>query len=261
MHLDSNTYTNHLLKHFKIYDDTSMFDYELEYMEKLVEPNVLQRLKNWTNFINDNQTKCLGIYWQTMNVLNDAAINNELFRTQTKHEFETSLSFYSQLLNSSIFLETEDKNNATYLLNISLIYGKYPGMVIRSLRLAFKKLKMEKMDLITFFHDLFVKYEAPEVLTNNINYLSITEIEALMYVLQGNNIRNFDNLPLPISRRESYFLINHVPSYLFKDNILERSITFAKLLNVRPQNKDDLSLILASSKFYHAAITEDCESL
>lgn len=244
--------SEHLTNYFDLRNDDSIFldEIEIEILEEDVEYTIINRLIDWTDFFEENKISCLGIYQQTMFALVEAAKSNQLFRTQTHHEYEISLQFYVQLIKSNRFLRTDKIEGARFLLNISLIYGKYPGMVIRSLRKAIKGLVIEESNLIKLFEELFVKYESIKFLTHNVINLSAIEIEAFMFILQGNNIRNFDKLPFPISKKESYYFINAIPSDLFKENILAQSILFAKLMIVKPKHQDRLSEFLSASRTF-----------
>lgn len=218
----------------------------------LVSDEIYDRLDNWISFFNSNHTKSLCIYSNSIYSLFYAAKYNQIFRTQTRYEFETSLEFYKKAINSDYFIYFSTIEEATFFLNISLIYGCYPGMVVGSVNKAFSVFsKTSNLEgLYVIFKVLFVKYESPTILINNLNYLKTTEIEALMYILQGNNIRLFNKLPFPISKKESFIFINKLPNQLkFKEDVLERSLVFSKLL-LKSTNSNLLLRIINSSKIF-----------
>src|SRR5690606_19782313 len=113
---------------------------------------------------------------------------NELFRTQTDYEIEISLSFFRKLLTEN-FKPYINPNNtvAEHLLLVALILGKYKKMQVRSTSEAIEKLSEGITDesITAMFLHLFAKYENPKILTYNLKYLSIEELDILMFVLQG----------------------------------------------------------------------------
>lgn len=233
-------------------NDGSIFldDHELEILSEELEITILNRLVKWCSFFEENRGKCIGIYEQMMHTLIEAAKTNRMFRTQTQHEFKLSLMFYAQIMASRKYMQLDKPEDARLLLNVSLIFGKYPGMLVRSLKKTLDVL-IVKLDGIKFlFKELFVKYEAPLFLTQNIHLLDEIEIDALMYILQGNNIRYFDKLPYPISKRESHFFMNNVRSNLSENNILARGILFSKILIVNPNYISEISIFLSCNRVY-----------
>jgi hypothetical protein len=178
------------------------------------------------------------LYNPTVLAILSASQRNELFLNQTEHEFAISIAFYKKLINSNHLISFTNNDNATFLLNIALIYGKYPGMQIRSIYKAidFLKLSANEENLIQFFEYIFIKYENPKILTQHINNLNLSEIDILMHVIQGNNIRNHPDIPIPISRKESFILLNSIPLTVhFKDNVLKRLI-IASMLIIKSSN-------------------------
>ena len=106
---------------------------KLENIDSQLELTLLTRLNKWFQFFNEQYSKSICIYSNTIFALVDAAKTNQLFKTQTAHEFELSISFYKIVFSSKTFLKLEDIQDATLLLNISLIFGKYPGMLQNSI--------------------------------------------------------------------------------------------------------------------------------
>lgn len=231
---------------------------KLENIDSQLELTLLTRLNKWFQFFNEQYSKSICIYSNTIFALVDAAKKNQLFKTQTAHEFELSISFYKIVFSSKTFLKLEDIQDATLLLNISLIFGKYPGMlqnsIIKSIPILNKGITEARLKV--FFERLFVKYENPTIFTRNINLLSEIEIEAMMILFQGNNLGKFEKSPYPISKKESYLLLNELPNDIsFKDNILKRAIICSKLLLVQNANKKYLNTFLSSSKTFEHRLT------
>ncbi|CAN1545753.1 PcfJ-like protein [Spirosomataceae bacterium] len=190
------------------------------------------RLTKWLIFFNKNYFKSPCIFSNSVYALFEATEKNELFKTQTEHEFEISIKFYEKIWNSKFFISIENIENASQLLNISLVLGKYPGMQIRSVYRAMELLinGTNEYSLNKVFEYIFVKFENPIILTHNLNNLNLIEIDVLMFVLQGNNIRNHPEIPLPISKKESYIIVNKAPYLKFTDNVVKRSVATSKLI-------------------------------
>ena len=140
-----------------------------------IESFIFPRLANWMSFLNTNYSKKPCMYVYTTKAVLEFASANELFKTQTKHEFETSLYFFEKIYNTSCFLFIENLHTSKLLLNIALIFGKYPGMQIRSFNKALEFLisGINESSLQTFFSYLFIKYENPKIITSNLISLSL----------------------------------------------------------------------------------------
>ena len=223
---------------------------KMEEINNSVEETVLSRLNSWIQYFNQNYTNFICGYSYSVLALIDAAKNNQIFRTQTEHEFHISLKFYDSIFNSNVFFILNTPEVAQHLLNISLVYGKYPGMIISSTRSAIKVLKngVHENSLNELFKTLFIKYEAPYILTNNFSKLNLIEIDSLMHVLQGNNIRNFGKLPFPISKKESYQFIYKLPLLKFEKNTLEKALICSKLSLCKSYSKKILIEFVSCSR-------------
>ena len=195
--------------------------------------SIMLRLRNWQKFFNKNYINAPCIYSDMNFALIEAAKSNHILKTQTGHEFELSLGFIARLIDSGVFLKINDLQSANYLLNISLVFSKYPGMVVGSFNNSFNLLSngVNITNLQAMFESLFVKYESPKILIKHLNYLTIDEIAALIHVLKGNNLRTFEKLPITISKKESYIFMNELPDNLsFKNSVLAKAIFASKLL-------------------------------
>lgn len=227
--------TNVLINQKDLFKEVAEKFYTIESIYQL-------RLSKWLAFFNHNYSKNPCIYSYSVYALFEAIEKNELFKTQTEHEFDISLKFYEKLFNTRFFINIEYIEYAKQLLNISLVLGKYPGMQIRS---AYKAIGLlingvGESSLNKVFEYLFVKYENPKILSYNLIHLNLVEIDILMFILQGNNIRNHPDIPIPISKKESFVLVNKIPHLKFEDNVIERCIATTKL--VMASNNPDLIL-------------------
>lgn len=237
---------------YDLINDVDKFEKYLDEIDNDISDEVYNRLESWICFFNENFQHHPCIYSSTIFSLFEAAKQNKLFQSQTRFEFKTSLSFYERIFDLGYFLKFNKLEEASYFLKVSLVYGCYPGMVRCSLKSAVIILSRgcNLDNLHELFIRLFVKYEIPTVLTKNLTNLNISEVEALMFVLQGNNIRLFDKLPLPLSKKESFIFINKLPTNLkFKDSVLERAIVCSKLL-LNSSSTDLLVPTIKSSKIF-----------
>jgi len=227
--------------------------FEMKDIRYSVEETIISRLNKWIYYFNQNYTKFVCGYSLLALTLIEAAKNNQIFRTQTEYEFKTSLKFYDFISDSDIFFSLSTPESAKYLLKISLLFGKYSGMIIRSTRSSVKTLEngINENNLNKLFESLFVKYENPFILTNNLNKLNLAEIEALMHILQGNNIRNFNKLPFHVSRKESFHFLFKLPQTLtFKKDILAKGLICSKLSLCKSYNKILLHEFVLCSKVF-----------
>lgn len=233
-------------------DDRERFEkFSGSWKESFDNPAIV-RLCRWFRLFSDNYPRCICFYSAGIFALIDAFENNNLLLIQTDHERELSFSFYGKLFDSKVFLGTRDVEVAKYLLMLALVYGKYPGMQIRSLRKATGILAdrgLTKSSLYEVFEWLFVKYENPKVLTHNLPYLQLNEIDTLMFTLQGNNIGNYPGLPVEISRKTSFFLISKVPVLPFKRDVLKRAVAVAQLVRLAPVAEPLYRLLNGSKTF------------
>lgn len=258
MTLHPNLPNDQLQQVLQFVNDAKALIIKVEDIDSELELTILTRLNNWFVFFNEHYAKSLCIYPDTVFALVDAAKKNQLFRSQTTHEFELSLSFYKLLFNSKTFLKLDGINDAAFLLNISLVFGKYPGMLQSSIPKSVSILNkvINTVSLNLFFERLYVKYENPTIFSRNINLLSAFEIEALMFLIQGNNLSKFEKSPYPLSKKESYILLNDLPEdIVFNDNLFKRAIICSKLLLVQNANKKYLNTFLSSSKTFEHRLT------
>jgi hypothetical protein len=214
-----------------------------------------KRYFKWLSFFNEHYNKQPLIYTETVMALTSEMYGNDLLKTQTQYEFETTLLFYLKLFELPFSIAVRDDRTAIFLLRVALIYGRYASMQIRSFKKAGEKFRKQglvisKEDVYGFFEVLFVKYETPQLFTSNLARLTSTETDILMFVLQGNNIRKHPKLPIPLSKKESYLLMNEMPAALhFTDEIVFRYLITAKFLS-RIKNTELLVRFLSECRSF-----------
>jgi hypothetical protein len=241
-------------------DDLTGFEIGMEDIERRMDFVYLKRLNKWFKFFNQYYMESMCFYSGTILSLIDAAFNNQLFRTQTTHEFNLSLGFYKIIFKNKIFITVKSQEGACQLLIISFIFAKYPGMVLCPILKPLNKLDNDNFDLL--FEELFIKHENPIVLTRNIELLSSLEIDVLMFLFQGNNIRKYPKLPLALSKKEAHVFVNELPkSLIFKNNILERTLIYIKLLSAKPSRKELLVKFLFYSNSFKRTLTSFYQDL
>jgi len=150
-----------------------------------------RRLSKWLAFFNENYSKAPCIFSHSVYALFEAIEKNELFKTQTEYEFEISIKFYEKIFNANFYISIGNIKNAAHLLNIALVFGKYPGMQIRSVYKAIDLLinGVDEITLNEVFEYLFVKYENPTILSYNLNHLNLVEINLTKHFQFPNYIK------------------------------------------------------------------------
>ena len=92
------------------------------------------RVISWLKFFNENHFPFQLSYSSLVITLFEVAQKNELFVAQTKYEQQISFSFLKEIFKYSKGSLTLDTEETDYLLTIALIFGRYPGIVIGSIR-------------------------------------------------------------------------------------------------------------------------------
>lgn len=244
--------------------NTQFLTKEVRNIKDFQPKGISSRTTKWLTFFNKNHDYCRFYFEATICALFAAAQKNEIWRTQTTEELNLSFNFYETIFSNApnLFLN-EKSESATILMQISLIFSKYSGMVVKSIREEAKKLNkyILEPELINFFKCIFIKYEDPYVLTNKFYLLKMEEINILMHILQGNNIKSHPQLPIKISNKELFILVNKLPQPLyFKNNILVRSIVAAKLF-LQGRNSRVLPAFLVYSKVFNHHLDEFVSAL
>lgn len=224
---------------FEAAEIVSQYQLTIDLVGGLVEERkeeALIQLNLWCKFFNDHFTAAPCIYNAMISGCAEAAETNSLFALQTEHQFQLSKQFFQQFFDagSKIILKPRTGHK---LLIIALIYGYYPGMVIRSLREYIPNLDMEVsfQDLDDLFHWLFVKYEIPYILTTQIHYFNLQDLDFLMYVLQGNRPEKYPSYFRHLGRnkltkKEGQLLFSGPLQFVqFEDQISLRATIACKL--------------------------------
>lgn len=219
---------------------------DFEYNIKFYYGKYLIRISRWFDLFNKHNNKLHYNYDKIINSIFD----NQLLFEQTFDEFKLSEYFFE-----SLFKQVDDIHNSddcfNILLNISLIFSKFPGLQQKPLKQAFAHItsSCDKLRVLKVFNDIFVKYENPRIITNNLKYLSWKDIDILMFVLQGNNIRKHQQLNISISKKETYNLIYKINyNIILKDNITLRSVLTSKLII----NTSDNRILYDFLKYNHS---------
>jgi hypothetical protein len=218
------------------------------------QPNLFKRLNKWCKFFNDNlhQPPCLHV--ATIRAIVECAIENDFFKTQTEEEFRLSLGFYQRLFDTKLPIIVQENEAAKTLLITSLIYGKFPGLVLRPIKLGLPNdgHYFHNQDAKILFEHLFVKHEIPKVFLNHLSMLSATELNALMWVVQGNSLRTFSQLPISMSRKETHYLKHfEVETIDFEGDVLKRTIILCKLLRRSEVQMNPTDFLFMSNVFRH----------
>ena len=145
------------------------------------------RLSKWLLFFNEQYAANFYIYSNTVYALFEACNNNDLFKNQTEHEFEQSLSFYKSVISHPYLNRPIDFNNAKSIFALALIYGKYGTMQINSFKNALENLKFEisENSLHDFFKCLLVKGEYPKLFPKNVTQFNENDLELFMNAIKS----------------------------------------------------------------------------
>ena len=124
---------------FKITDKKSFFKILLILIEHY--PMLIFRFVYWLEFFSK-------VFIFNKVLLNKAVISlinnvnsNELFINQSIHESHLSFGFYCRVKEYLMFFENQNQFDLDFLLNLSLIRGKYPGIFSPKFEEAFKYFK------------------------------------------------------------------------------------------------------------------------
>lgn len=215
-------------------NDPTQFNFLFDQLNNSVDIKYQLRLCEWFQFFNSNFSKNPCIYSDTIYALLEASKKNELFRTQTSIELEISFQFYEKIINAPFFISNFYSKAMEHLLCISLIYAKYAGLQIRSLIKGlelFRNNGLTKEALEKYFEFLFVQFNPPYILTYNLVHLDAKEIDVLMFILRGNNIRNYPDLPIKLSKKEAaVFMLRMGKNWDLKNAVLLRGIAISKVI-------------------------------
>lgn len=195
------------------------------------------RIKAWLNFFNQRFSECLLMYNPIVMAVAQAFKQEGMITTQTRHEFELSLDFFELLLQENKHIEARSVDEARLLIQVSVVWARYHGLVCNSLLKALSMLgnRASRENVLHMFKYLFLRFDSMQVdsFIQNLDLLSIQETEFLMYLVQGNSLRKFENLPLPVSRKETYLVQAYaMPQFNFHSDRIYKMIIVGKLLKI-----------------------------
>ena len=196
-----------------------------------------QRLRQWYMFLNEHYSHQPCIHNELVKAITQSLGEpHSLVAQQTQEELEISISLLEKVFHSPKFTEINTPEVAQYLLSILIIYSKYPGMVIGSTFKAVSHLEavVTISQLQQVFITLFVPFENPKALTEQLHLLTLGEIHSLMLILQGTS-KKAKAIPITLSRKEyNYFIKELEPIRQYSDKVLMRHCIYAKLLCINP---------------------------
>ena len=243
-----------LAETYSLIHDIELYHSVLTQLIKDKKFTYIKRLANWLVYFNEKQFHNSMIYNGIISAVLNASIKNELIIKQTQFEFETSISFfdifYSLQLNCSLkFLKP-----ASMFLNMAIIFGCYPGMQVGSLKKAFQLLEgeIDQSQLKKCFQTIFVKYETPNVLVNDLDKIVDKKtIELLLELLRGKNLKNLNYTDLKLTKRECHLFVNYEGESLnFESDILKCYFVYFKLLGIDEGETNTVHLFLNCSKLF-----------
>ena len=214
----------------------------------------IKRLANWFLYFNEKQFQTSMIYNGMINALLNASLKNELIQKQTQHEFETSISFFDVFYSLQLNCSLKMLKPSSMFLNTALIYGCYPGMQVGSLKRSFEGLEGElnQNQLKKCFETIFVKYETPSVLVNDLDRIGDKKtIELLLELLRGKNLKNINYTDLVLTKKECHLFINfNNESLNFENEIFKRYLVYFKLLSIDENEQNTVHFFLNCSKLF-----------
>lgn len=82
-----------------------------------------------------------------------------------------------------------------------------------------------------YFDAFFSKYESIPTLSKSVLNFNDLELEVLMHIYSGKNIRSYEALPFPISKKESYHFVNSIQKDVeFSSDALAKMIIVSKII-------------------------------
>lgn len=210
-----------------------LFANKKELLVEITRPDPSQRLDNWLMFFDEYEHHPFFFYQKTITAIQNAFYKNDIIANQTQVEFELSKAFYEELLRNRKPRILSDQTAADKLLQLSLIFGKYPGMFRSSFIRYFDK---SPDDISSeFIDDLFkhclVKYEKPEYIIRNFQCLNEQELEILMLSLTGKNLRKHSIFKNKCKPREFSSLMQlEAAGIQFENKIILRGLILTKIL-------------------------------
>ena len=159
----------------------------------------------------------------------------KLINTQTEHQFELSKRFLLELRLLDKRVRRISKLDC-FLICI-LIASSRPDLMQCTLRQAVIIMDtQEPYELDTWFSLFFIKEGEHNFLSNHLVFLTAYETEVLIAMLQGESFRRFVEDRHPVSKKEQALLLTGKITQTSNLHILERYITYAKILKMAPHS-------------------------
>lgn len=243
-----------LLQTLDSYHEIDKFKEVIGYLIHENKVNEIVRLTNWFDFFNQVVYQTSIVYNSMIDSLLKFSVETELLFLQTQFEFETSKHFFTIFFDMKLNIEFKKYELAHYFFSISIFYGYYPGLQMRSLNESFRILEhsLSFEALTNCFASIFVKYEVPKIMVlelANIRYKKTYEI--LTGLLTGNNIRKINPTNVVLTKREAYLFSTYERSSLnFEDEFFMRYLIYFKLLSVDEKSHNEACDFLQHSKVF-----------
>jgi hypothetical protein len=174
--------------------------------------------------------------------VNAAFRTNDVIANQTQVQFELSKSFFHELLRIRTPRVLSDKRAAAKLLQLSLIFGKYPGMFRASFLRFFDRCPeiISAVTIDALFTHCLVKYEKPGYLLSHFHQMNDHEIDVLMLTLAGKNLRKHPIFANKCGKKE-YSVLAQLgdEGVAFDDRIMLRGLIYVKIRSILSQNNLD----------------------
>ena len=122
-----------IIQSLELVNDRCWLENCLENIEDRLEPTYLSRLNKWCDYFNSRFIRSMCIYTETIQAIMEASLTNQLFRTQTTLEFETSLKFYDFLLNANYFIKDIEAFIGVWNQNDKINLDKFQMPIFQSL--------------------------------------------------------------------------------------------------------------------------------
>lgn len=210
------------------------------------------RILRWFKYLNRNYNSGPKLYSGLISLIVDHYDSLPYVKNQTLFELQNSLYFLDRVFRMRKYFPENSENIHRWILTLALIYGKYYYLQQKSIGEWFKDKEYINVDsFIEFFEYLFVKYESPKFLIQNMLSLSEEEIGFLMHLVSGKNARTFKKIPIPLSKKDSFYLNQFIQfkrdnwTYEFK-----RLFIIAKLLSSGVDEKYVMLIVYKSATFY-----------
>lgn len=149
---------------------------------------------------------------------------------------------------------------ANDLLVVAVLYARYPHLVNASLEavpLIIKSRQRHRGQLL--LHHLFLKYEVPAFLVQNLSSLSTRELQLLMELVDGKSIRSCQELPVSVSARDIVHFYDYSFQFSIEQYFIEQAYIQVRLFRACKDQYLVYHLIRSIPHYYHRIleITED----